>query len=97
MKFTLVSSVRAIEQKQYNKADYSVCWLMDYFLRFQFIFCTTEDFEKYFLRIKESGFDFDKEFAKIRHTFVTVVIEDHVIAKKGLFYYGDDTPQNPCS
>ena len=61
-KFTLVSTDRGIKQKDYIEADYSVCWLMDYFLRFQQDFCTTQDFEQHFFRFEESDFDSNEAF-----------------------------------
>lgn len=69
---------------------------MDKFVQFQEIFGMAEDIKRYFSDIEKTEFDNYEQFEQIQHTFVNI-IKNEVMAKDGIFYYGDDTLQSPRS
>jgi hypothetical protein len=91
-----MKDIGCVRQKDYISADYCFLWHMDMIIWFQWIFSSTEDFEKYCLQIEMGNFDKSVELAEVWNIFMTI-IKNKVIAATGLFYYGDGTPCNPSS
>ena len=91
-----LSSVSCVPQKTAMSADYCLLWHMEKFIHFQEKFVTGEDIRRYFSGMVQTEFDNYEQFEQIQLSFVSI-IKHQVMAKGGIFYYGDDTLQSPSS
>lgn len=96
-KFNHVTDIACVQKPRDNtRADYYLCWYMDTLVRFQDHIPKAGDFKRYSLCLEDAEFDCNLELTRIQKIFASIINKE-VIMDTGIFYYGDDTPQNSRS